>query len=207
MNFAARFISVVFHPLLMATYLCALFIFLMPATLAPLRMETFSAILMLVFMVTFILPVVNIAIFRIFGSISSFSMQERRERQLPFVFISLLYILMTYLFQRSFGLAVTDNFFRLLLVMDLLVIAATVITFFYKVSVHSIGVWGVLGVLVHLNHAAADGILFYPVIVVIVIAGIVMTARLHLQVHSLAEVMTGAAIGFGLSFGVMMLLF
>lgn len=191
----------------MATYLCALFIFLMPATLSPLRMETFNAILMLVFMVTFILPVVNIAIFRMFGSITTFSMEERQERQLPFVFISLLYILMTYLFQRSFGLAVTDSFFKLLLVLDLLVVAATVATFFYKVSVHSMGVWGALGVLVHFNHAAADGILFYPLIVLIVIAGVVMTARLHLQVHSLAEVLAGALLGFALSFGAMMMLY
>lgn len=207
MNFLARFVSVVFHPLLMATYLCALFIYLMPTTMAPLRMETFGAILLLIFLVTFILPAANIIVFRIFGSISTFSMVERKERQLPFVFISLLYVLMTFLFHRSFGLSFSDSFFKLLLVLDILVIVATVITFFYKISVHSMGIWGALGVLIPLNQDAADGILFYPVLILIVIAGTVMTARLHLQVHSVKEVTTGAVLGFALSYGSMILLY
>lgn len=196
-----------FHPLLMATYLCALFINVIPGTLAPLRMETFTSLLMLVFLVTFILPVVNIIIFRIFGSISTFSMEERQERKVPFVFISLLYLLMTYLFYTSFGLSFSDSFFKLLLVLDVLVITATVITFFFKISVHSIGVWGALGVLISLNHDAANGILFYPIIMLIVIAGFVMSARLQLQVHSLREVLSGALVGFIASSSSMMLLY
>lgn len=69
------------------------------------------------------------------------------------------------------------------------------------------GIWGALGVLIPLNQDAADGILFYPVLILIVIAGTVMTARLHLQVHSVKEVTTGAVLGFALSYGSMILLY
>lgn len=192
---------------MLTTYLCALFMVIFPSALAPLRLETFSGVLLLVFLVTFILPLANVAIFKFFGTISSFTMPELKERHIPFVFIALLYLLMTFLFYRSFRLTFSDSMMKFLIIVDLLIIGATVVTFFYKVSVHSLGIWGAIGVLVPLNHDAADGILFYPTIATIVIAGFVMASRLQLQVHSLREVMSGGLIGFSIGLVSMIVLF
>lgn len=200
MNLIARIISVLFHPLLMATYLCAILMLTYPPALDPVRAEIFSGFLLLIFFVTFLLPAINIVIFKTFGTISSVMMVERQDRIIPFVFITLFYLMMTGLFYWKFHIGFHDNIFKFLVIIDLLVIASTVITFFYKVSVHSIGMGGLLGILVPLNKISEDHALFYPTIALLVIAGIVMSARLYLNVHSPREVMIGALTGFAISF-------
>jgi membrane-associated phospholipid phosphatase len=68
-------------------------------------------------------------------------------------------------------------------------------------------IWGLIGILLPLNKVSEDGALFYPTIAVIVLAGLVMTARLQLQVHSPREMMFGGLLGFGATFVSMTILF
>jgi membrane-associated phospholipid phosphatase len=65
---------------------------------------------------------------------------------------------------------------------------------------------GALGIIMPLNKAA-EGALLYPVVLLIVLAGLVMSARLYLQVHTLREVGYGAALGFLVGFFGMIILF
>ena len=107
--------------------------------------------------------------------------------------------MMTALFYWKFHLGFQDNVFRFLVIVDLLVIASTLITFFYKVSVHSIGICGLLGMLLPLNRTSEDHMLFYPTLGVLIVAGIVMSARLQLNGHTLREVLIGGVVGFSVS--------
>ena len=191
----------------MATYMCAILMYTMPLALDPIRQEVFTGFLVVIFLVTFLLPAINIAIFRMFGSISSLEMQNRRDRILPFLFIALLYAGMTYLFYWKFKIDFTHNILKFLVIMNLLVIGAALATLFYRVSIHSIGVCGLLGVLIPLNKVSEDDVLFYPILAIIVAAGIVMSSRLQLNAHTPREVMIGAVLGFTISFVSMLVLF
>jgi len=93
----AKFISVVLHPLLLTTYLVIILSYYFPSMLM-IRKENRMVIVGLVFVFTFVLPAVNLVMLRAFGNIQSLTLQSRRERILPFVFISLLYLLVTFLF-------------------------------------------------------------------------------------------------------------
>lgn len=93
-----------------------------------------------------------------------------------------------------------------MMIVTCMVITSSIVTIFYKVSVHSIGVWGIVGILVPLNRAT-EGLLLYPLAGCLVIAGIVMSARLSLDAHVPREVLVGALIGFAIGFGGMMYLF
>ena len=99
------------------------------------------------------------------------------------------------------------NFNKVILIVALLVFAATIATFFQKVSVHSLAMLGVVGILIPLNRAAEDGALHWPTVAALVLAGLVMSSRLYLNVHTPREVLTGAIIGFGVSFLGMIFLF
>jgi hypothetical protein len=134
-------------------------------------------------------------------------MVERHDRIIPFVFITLFYLMMTGLFYWKFHIGFQDNVFRFLVIIDLLVIASTLITFFYKISVHSIGICGLLGMLIPLNRVSEDHSLFYPTLAALVVAGIVMSARLQLNVHTQREVLIGGAVGFSVSLLAMLYFF
>jgi cation transport ATPase len=203
----ARIISIIFHPLLLATYLFGLLTFVLPAALDPLKEEGHLNFIFLIFCVTFLFPALNVGIFKTFGSIKTLAMKERQERIIPFSFITILYVVVTYLFYTRTRIGLNDNLLKFLIIIDALVLVATVVTYFYKVSVHSMGICGMIGILLPLNKISEDGALFYPTLATIVLAGGVMSARLQLNAHTPREVMIGAVLGFTTSFLLMFFLF
>lgn len=207
MKVAARIVSIVFHPLLLATYLFGLFAFLLPAGLSPVKEEGHLNFIILIFCITFLLPALNILIFKTLGSIQSIAMEDKRERIIPFSFITILYGAVTYLFYSRTSIDIHDNILKFMIIIDALVLLATVITVFYKISVHSIAIWGLIGILLPLNKISEDGSLFYPTLAAILIAGLVMTSRLQLNAHTPREVMIGAMVGLMTSFVSMLVLF
>ena len=203
----ARTISIVFHPLLLATYLFGLLMYVFPVALDPLKEEGHQNFIFLIFCVTFLFPALNVGIFKTFGSIRTLAMKDRQERIIPFSFITILYILVTYLFYSRTRIGLNDNLLKFLIIIDALVLVATLVTYFYKVSVHSVAMCGLVGMLLPLNKISEDGALFYPTIVTIVVAGMVMSARLQLNAHTPREVMVGGVLGFTTSFSLMLFLF
>ena len=153
----ARFISIIFHPLLLATYLFGLLTFVFPVALDPLKEEGHLNFIFLIFCVTFLFPALNVGIFKTFGSIRTLAMKDRQERIIPFSFITILYIVVTYLFYTRTRIGVDDNLLKFLIVIDGLVLAGTVATYFYKVSMHSIGMCGLIGILLPLFSTNSHG--------------------------------------------------
>jgi len=199
-NPIAKAVSVLFHPLLMATYLFLLLSYTLPSALDPIPMEGQQNFILLIFIVTFLLPVMNIGLFKILGSIRSITFQERRDRLLPFSLITIFYGFVTYLFYAKFRIGLHDNVLKLMLILDLLVAAATVATFFYKVSIHTLCMWGLLGIIIPLNKVSDNSIMVYPSIVILFLTGLVMSSRLQLNAHTSSEIWFGALLGFAVSF-------
>jgi hypothetical protein len=201
---AARVISILFHPLLLPTYLVLLLGKFFPSMLM-IRTEVLFPIAGLVFFLTFMLPAINLLMFRYFGNISSMTLEERGERTIPFFFISLIYVLVTALFY--YKLPISANFIKLMVIISVLVITATFITLFYKISVHSLAMWGGVGILFPLNKVAEDGALLWPTAFIIAASGLVMSSRLLLNVHVPREILFGSLVGFLVGFAGMIFLF
>ncbi len=204
MRIVANIVSVIFHPLLLTSYLVLLLGYYFPS-LFMITMNRLLIILAFIFCFTFILPVVNIIMFRMFGTINSYTMVSRQERIIPFVAISLIYLVMTFMF--FYKLPISRNLNLLMLIVSLLVISATLLTFFYKVSVHSLAIWGAIGILMPLNKALEQSYLLWPTAMAIIIAGLVMSSRLYLNAHSPRQVLFGSLAGFAIGFFGVILLF
>ena len=203
----ARVLSVIFHPLFIPTYFFLLLSWAVPASLEPISAEMQGKFLLFIFLVTCLLPILNVSIFKTFGTITSFSMPERKERLLPFAFIAVIYIAVTYLFHVHARMNLHDNFLKFMVIIDMLVVVATIATFFFKVSVHSVTIWGLIGILVPLNKITEVHTIFYPTLGVIALAGFIMAARLESGAHNPREVMLGAVLGLVTGFTGMFLLF
>src|SRR5687768_9794283 len=162
----ARLLSVIFHPLFIPTYFFTFLSWALPTSLEPIAPELQQKFLLFIFIVTCLLPLLNVGIFRSFGSIRSFAMPDRKERLMPFVFISLIYVAVTYMFHLHAQMNLHDNFLKFMVIIDLLVVVATLATFFFKVSVHSITIWGLIGILVPLNKITEVNSIFYPTVAI-----------------------------------------
>lgn len=200
----ALFVSILFHPLLLTTYLVLLIGLFFPQMLM-IPSQHFRVVLLFVFCFTFVLPVINLMMLRVFGAISSYSLRSRKERLIPFIGISVIYVALTFLF--LYRLPFSINFIKLIAIVTMLVVASTIFTFFMKVSIHSLAMWGGVGILLPLNKAMEDTTLLWPTAGVIVIAGVVMTARLYLQAHTPREVLYGSISGFIIGFASMLIMF
>ncbi len=88
-----------------------------------------------------------------------------------------------------------------------LVVISTLITFFYKISVHSLAACGMIGILLPLNKAIENNALLWPTSIALVIAGLIMSARLYLNAHTFNEVVVGALTGFSIGFAGMLMMF
>jgi hypothetical protein len=203
----ARALSVVFHPLFMPTYFFSFMAWALPTSLEPISAGLQPKFLLFIFIVTCLLPFLNVAIFKALGSIRSYAMPERRERLMPFVFISAIYVAVTYLFHLHGRMNLNDNFMKYMVIIDMFVVVATIATFFFKVSVHSISIWGLIGILVPLNKITEVNTIFYPTLGLILLAGLIMAARLQTGAHNSRQVMWGAVLGMASGVTGMLLVF
>jgi membrane-associated phospholipid phosphatase len=206
-NILAKALSYLFHPLLMPSGLFAMLAALFPPALYPIKMETQLYFVLFVSVITLLLPLVNLVFFRQFGVIRSFTLINREERIKPFLFIALLYLAGMLMFYYKTRIGWGDNVFKLLVIINALVVVAFLITLMYKASIHSLAICGVLGILLPLAKAAEDGSLFIPLLVTLVLAGMIMSARLQLNAHTPRQVLVGAVAGFATAFTGMIILF
>lgn len=204
MTALAHFVSIIFHPLLLSTYMVWVLGWFFPGLLMVNR-EVLLPVSGFVFLVTGILPALNLLMFRYFGTITSYFLSDHRQRIIPFFFIALIYMLVTALFY--FKLPLSDNFIKLMIIVTVMVVASAIITVFYKVSVHSLGIWGCVGMMLPLNKAVEDGAMLWPTCIAIIIAGLVMWARLLLNVHVPRQVLVGSLVGLAIGFAGMISLF
>lgn len=198
----ARLISAVFHPLLMTTYLFLLLTYFLPVILQPIKPSLW--IILLIFITTFALPAINFLLLRLTGSIKDLHMPNRSQRILPFIFISAIYVFVTVMFYLKFPV---PNLLRLMMIISVMVLFSTIVTFFYKLSVHSLSLWGTVGMMLPLNKVSELNGFLLPTVIVILIAGLVMSSRLALNAHTPREIMVGSVAGFAIGFFGIIILF
>jgi len=198
-----KLISAVFHPLLIATYLIATFLFITPELLPRIQEEIALHFLLVVFLITGLIPMLSIILLRRFNYISSYRMDERKDRALPFTFILFYYGAASYLFLVKLEMGFL---FNLVMISEtILILILLLITLKFKISIHAATIWSAVGIF--------SGLLVSQIIEIhwiyytaIVLAGITSMSRLSLNSHSPKEVWSGMALGFCYSFLILLFL-
>ncbi|MGB3182659.1 MAG: PA-phosphatase [Cyclobacteriaceae bacterium] len=187
-------LSVALHPLIMPTVMFVIVTLFAPLATIPFSQEIMWQLTGAIFVTTFIVPLISITGMRLSKYIDSFRMADRRERFLPFIIIGSFYVLSTWLFVSKNTVNPLLN--TGLIAMTTVVVIVAVVTFFWKISVHSAAICGAVGFLVALQALYPHDTLLYPLLVMVLLAGGVMSSRLYLQSHRPAEVYVGGAVGF-----------
>lgn len=184
-------VSFVFHPLLMATYAFLFVDLFYPYQFMHLGPQQKSQLMATLVTNTLVFPLVVIFLMKRLKIVSSFELRTNKERILPFIAIMLFYF-WTYLVVEKLG--VGHYFTHIALGASLGIFLAFFINVFYKISIHAVGVGGFLGIALTLTMISTYNLLF-PLLLVILIVGIVGSARLFLGAHTPREVITGYMVG------------
>lgn len=202
LKLAAHIVSILFHPLLMPTYLFGIIGYYTPAVFQSHQLILFFIVS--VFAITAVLPALNLMFFKVTGTVKNLYMPTRGERVVPFVFISVVYILVTALTYLKIPVPVVPKF---LVISSALVVTLAISTFSMKISAHAIGVAGLAGILLALAAYSSASALVIPAIACIILSGVVMSSRLLLNAHTINEVTWGGILGFAVGFAGVLILF
>lgn len=177
----------------MPTYLFYIVLYWLPESVLTFPMDKRWIILTFIFFGTFLVPGIGTyAMFR-YGLVNSIELGDRVQRRFPLLFTSLCYATLTFLFQRNIEFG--ELFYYLMLLITLSVFATYVVSLFWKISAHSMGLGGLLGLLALLNDLLPESGLLYLIVFFVLVTGTVMSARLALNEHSPAQVYAGFVAG------------
>jgi len=190
----ALFISVVFHPLLMATYGCLLVFYGIKGTVYDFMTppETKWRICLIVFVFSFLFPVLNIVVLYKLKRIPSLTLSNQADRTFPYIMTSIFYLGLFYLLK---DVNIWNSVKLFVLGGGLAILLTALINIKYKISAHMVGIGGLFGVLVSLSYLIKfDMTVFY--IAVIILAGLIGMSRLYLEEHRPSQLYTGFLLGF-----------
>jgi membrane-associated phospholipid phosphatase len=191
-NKLAQFLSVVLHPVLMPTY-ALLMIFRLNSYVAyTTSHQAQAALYSVIIFNTLVMPVVISYLLFSKGYIKSFEMQRRQERIIPFIANAVLLLVAYYMIRQ---IVLPKIFYLLILGATAAVVIAILINLKWKISIHMIGIGGIIGMLFGMaSFLFID--LSLPILISIFVAGILGTARLSLGAHHPLEIYGGFFVGF-----------
>jgi hypothetical protein len=187
----AKIISFIFHPLFMPLYGIWI-IFSAPTILGYLPVEVKKILSFIILVNNVLIPITLMPFFRYRNVISSYNIDERRERVTPLLATTLLYSITTIIIFR-FQIPLFLKSF--IIACSFLVLSVSIINFWWKISIHSVGVGALTAVVIILSVKMYTFLTWY-LVGVILAGGLVLSSRLRLNVHNPPQVWVGYAAGF-----------
>ena len=193
----ANYISWILHPLLMPTYAMLLilsqdnfFVLVLPQKLKLILAG-------LVLANTVFLPLIFIWMMHKRGIISSYKMNERTERSLPFATTALFYFATWYMMS---NLGLPGIYYLFILGGCSLIIISLIINLFWKISIHMVGIGGLTGGFIGLHYQMLtdSGML---ILILVFLSGLVGFSRLKLNTHNEPQVYVGFVTGVAVMLG------
>lgn len=188
----SEIISAVFSPLIVPTYGMVITAFLTILRFLPVNL-LWTAIV-ITFVITCLVPVSAIIALYKTGVISDPGLNERSERYIPYGVVILCYLGCAFFFYKASAPLWLPMFFAGASVATAI---NTVVNRWWKISAHAAAMGGLVALMFRIvaSHYALFNLNVW-ISVVIILAGLVMTARVYLGRHTLWQVIAGCANGF-----------
>jgi hypothetical protein len=192
----AKFFTFLFHPLFIPFYMLLVmlngngfFNFMIPVKAKYLLTG-------LVFLTTVLFPVMIVFLLYRLKIVKSFLMETKEERIYPLLATAVFYYL-TYYLLKSFTLSFIFSYY--MLGATFLTICAMILSFYRKISLHMIGIGGMIGLLMGVSLNLKIDLTWY-IIPAILLAGILGFARIKSNSHKPSEIYSGFLVGAGIMF-------
>lgn len=206
---AAQFISILFHPLLIPTYMLVLLMIVNPYLFGVHDISEQNSMLLIIhtIMNTLVIPAFAILVMKLLGLIKTFEMQDKSERTGPYIIAGIFYLWLfrNFLDNTNVPLAFTS----FLLGATIALFLAFLLNIFTKISAHAVGMGGLLAMVIitmfqfsydtfnlNLWFGTIQMNMITVLLITILSAGMVGSARLILKAHIPSDLYGGYLIGF-----------
>lgn len=182
-------VSHLFHPIVFPIIGTILYFIFLPRHINS-RSE--RSLILTVFITTYLLPMLFVYLLKKMKMIGSYDMETTEERKFPLLFLTILsYLLGIRLYRTHIVEELSVFYFGMTLT---LLIAYFLLYARFKISLHAIGIGGLIGFLGVLSYTYQLNLIVILAFLFI-IAGTILTSRLKLKAHEEKEVYLGFFIG------------
>lgn len=187
MNRIATFFSVIFHPIfMMLWYLLYLYLVL--------NVNFGASFYSVIVLFSAIIPIVAILIGHATKIISSYQMQERKDRYFIYAITIISYFVILYYMWYVDGFSFMHPLSKIIFGGTISLILVSIINFFWKISIHMSGA-GALFASFILTMGSCGLVRITELVVCVAIASVVGWARMQLDSHTLSQVISGWFVG------------
>jgi len=205
---SANFISIIFHPLFVVSYVFVFLMYANPYLFGYHDDKSKGLVIISVVMLSVMFPLISIFMMKALGLISGLKMADKKERIGPLVATGLFYLWLYVNIRKNDIVPEAFSFFLLGTIIALFM--GLFLNSFTKISLHTIGAGGFLAgiFLISYNFTFGRFEVNIPaiqkmylvnvnliILTVIVIAGLVGTSRLYLKIHTEDEIYGGYLVG------------
>ncbi|TDW99768.1 hypothetical protein [Dinghuibacter silviterrae] len=189
----ATVVSYLFHPIWLVPLMAAYLIFADPVLYLGVSPHIKLFRLLTVVLNSVFFPLISVLLARAVGFIKSIQMKDASDRIIPYV-ATLTWYFWDWMAMRNLGdtpAPMTAMLFGVFLSAS----AALIFNTFLKISMHTIGVGGLVAFFLLISLQGAQGTAL-PLAISILIAGLVWSARLIVSNHTQRELVLGFLVGF-----------
>lgn len=186
-------LSWVLHPFVLPLYVMVVMLTLTIFAGYPNNVKFY--LLWVVALYTVIIPVLGLAVLRSLGRISDYKVDNRRERMLPLLVGVICYVLCAITIAK---IPSVDFLRKFMIAAACCEAMCLVVSFYWKISLHLTAMGAVVALLVVMN-VVGVGNMLVPLMIAILCAGALASARLYLGCHNGTQVLAGFCGGFAVA--------
>ena len=186
----SKILSFVFHPVLMPTYVILLLLYFSKVFSQFMPIEQKTEVINLTLTFTLFIPLLGLFFLKKLKIVSSIYMENQNERRWPLLITISSYYLLFRIFK---FLYIHPIIIKLVLGVMLILVLAVIISNFWKISLHMLGIGGVCGAFLALQYLFGGKL--YLAILLLLCSGLVAYARVNENAHTLKQVYLGFLVG------------
>ncbi len=183
-------ISWVLHPFLLPLYMILLLLTQTVFSHYPTNVKFY--LLWVVVLYAMLIPLLSLGVLRSLGRISDFRIDNRRERLLPLLIGTVCYVLCAITLAKIPSAIFLRKFMLAAACCELMCL---VVSYYWKISLHLTAMGAAVALLVVMN-VIGVGNMIVPLMITILAAGTLASARLYLGCHNGYQIFAGFCGGF-----------
>ncbi len=195
----------------MPTFLFGMIFYFSPESIGIdiISLKTRLILLSFIMVCTFVLPSLTIFYLYKAGMVESLELKTLPERRLPYYATALIYAFFSYFFAKKLQplSEISPGIAWILGSITLTILLVALISQKWQISAHGTGVGGLIGALAGIMIKTGSPQLQLPLMAAILMAGWVISARLHLNAHTPPQAYSGLGLGLVVSISAVLYFF
>ena len=184
--------SYLFHPIFIPIYVTLFLLFVHPSAFVGFSFFEKEKTILIVALNIVFFPLVSVLLLKAVGFIDSVFMRTQKDRIIPYIACGIFFFWAYTVFkeQPRFPLLLTSYVFGIFLASS----AALLANIYFKVSMHAIGMAGWAGFFMVIAFSYSM-LMTWPLVIVLLLTGLVCSARLLLNNHEPLDIYGGLLVG------------